>query len=178
LAEKWPDEATRSLLTQRAVEDEGSDTRGAALQALAKQWPDEATRSLLTQRAVEDEDSDTRGAALQALAKKWTDETTRSLLTQRALVAPVEQERGEACSLLAAMHSELGRILMTRDLDGMFPYLDPIKRIPRKHLEKAAEKAGIPYNHMDDQVASLSAYLGWDVLAGVNKKNDAEDSGT
>ena len=70
------------------------------------------------------------------------------------------------------MHSKLGRILMSRDLDGMFPYLDPIKPIPRKHLEKAAEKAGIPCNHLVDQVASLSAHLGWDVVAGANEKKE------
>ena len=145
---------------------------------MAEKWPDEATRDLLTQRAVQDEGSDTRGAALRALAEKWPDEATRDLLTQRAYVAPVEGDRGEACSLLGAMHSELGRILMTRDLNGRFPYLDPIKPIPRKHLVKAAKKAGIPYNHMDDQVASLSAYLGWDVLAGANEKNYVADSGT
>jgi hypothetical protein len=178
LAEKWPDQATRVLLTQRAVQDKASDTRGVALRALAEKWPDQATRDLLTQRAVQDEGSGTRSGALQALAEKWPDQATRGLLTQRACVGPEEGERGEACFLLGAMHSELGRILMTRDLDGVFPYLDPIKPIPRMHLEKAAEKAGIPYNHMDDQVASLSVYLGWDVLAGANEKNDVADSGT
>ena len=60
LAEKWPDESTRDLLTQRAVQDGAFHTRSAALQALAEKWPDESTRDLLTQRAVQDVAFDTR----------------------------------------------------------------------------------------------------------------------
>jgi hypothetical protein len=65
---------------------------------------------------------------------------------------------------------------MTRDLDGLAPYLDPIKPIPRKHFQKAAAKVGIPRDHIDDQVASLSAHMGWDIMAGV-KKTDLADEG-
>ncbi len=85
LAEKWPDQTTRELLAQRAVQDEDRYPRGAALQALAEQWPDQTTRELLEQRAVEDDDAYPRGAALEALAEKWPDETTRDLLAQRAV---------------------------------------------------------------------------------------------
>ena len=56
LAEKWPDDATRALLAQRAFQDEDDIPRSAALQALAERWPDEATRALLAQRAVQDDD--------------------------------------------------------------------------------------------------------------------------
>ncbi len=51
LAEKWPDETTRNLLAERAVQDENDNTRSAALQALAEKWPDETTRNLLAERA-------------------------------------------------------------------------------------------------------------------------------
>ena len=68
------------------------------------------------------------------------------------------------------MHSEFGRILPTRDLDGTGPYLDPLEPIPRKHIEKAAAKAGIRPDDIDAQVASLSAHLGWDVTVGAKKK--------
>jgi len=147
-----------------------------ALRILAETWPDQATRELLTQRAVQDEDTRSRSAALEALAKTWPDQATRELLTQRACEETDASERGKVCFLLGAMHSGLGRILMTRDLDGLAPYLDPIKPIPRKHFQKAAAKVGIPRDHIDDQVASLSAHMGWDIMAGV-KKTDLADEG-
>jgi hypothetical protein len=51
MAAKWPDETTRKLLAERAVQDENEYPRGAALEALAEKWPDEATRKLLRERA-------------------------------------------------------------------------------------------------------------------------------
>ena len=111
-----------------------------------------------------------RSAALQALAEKWPDQTTRDLLAQRAVEAPDISERGAACSALAGMHCEFGRILPTRDFDGIGPYLDPLEPIPREHIEQAAAKASIRPNDIDAQVASLSAYLGWDVTVGAKKK--------
>jgi GTPase SAR1 family protein len=173
LAEKWPDQTTRDLLAQRAVQDKDGTPRSAALQALAEKWPDQTTRDLLAQRTVQDKDGTPRSAALGALVAKWPDQTTRDLLAQRAVEAPNISERGAACSALAAMHSEFGRILPTRDFDGIGPYLDPLEPIPREHIEQAAAKASIRPNDIDDiddQVASLSAYLGWDVTVGAKKK--------
>jgi hypothetical protein len=198
LAEKWPDETTRDLLAQRAVQDANEYPRRAALQALAEKWPDQTTRDLLAQRAVEDKDSTPRRASLEALAEKWPDQTTRDLLAQRAvqddneytrraalqglaekwpellaqraLEAPDVSERGAAYVVLGKMHSEFGRILSTRDLDGLVQYLDPLEPVPREHIEKAAAKAGIRPEEIEAQVASLSAYLGWDVRIGAKKK--------
>ena len=161
LAKQWPDQTTRDLLAQRAVQDDNENTRGAALRALAEQWPDQTTRDLLAQRAVEDDSVSTRGAALQALAEQWPDQTTRDLLAQRAVEDSGAQARGAACAALGKMHSEFGRILPTRDLDGVRPYLDPPEPIPRKHIEKAAEKSGIRPGDIAAHVASLSVHLGW-----------------
>jgi hypothetical protein len=111
-----------------------------------------------------------RSVAISTLAEKWPDQATRDLLSQRACEEPDASKRGKACSLLGAMHSRLGRILMTRDLDGMHPYLDPIKPIPREHFAKAAVKAGIPLDHMDDKVALLSSHFGWDLMAGAKSR--------
>ncbi|MFZ2277050.1 MAG: NACHT domain-containing protein, partial [Prosthecobacter sp.] len=55
MLELWPDQITRDLLSQRAVQDEVSTPRSAALQALAEKWPDQTTRDLLAHRAVQDE---------------------------------------------------------------------------------------------------------------------------
>ena len=125
-----------------------------------------------------------RSAALQALAAKWPDKTTRALLAQRAVEAPDASERGVAYSALGKMHSEFGRILPTRDLEGfdlnrylgdvdLYPYiddfglyLDPLQPIPREHIERAAKQAGIRPQDIDATVAALSAHLGWDLTGG------------
>ena len=107
-----------------------------------------------------------RAGALQALAEKWPDQSTRDLLAQRAVEGPDISERGAACSALAKMHSEFGRILPSRDLDGIRPYLDPREPIPREHIENAAVEADIRRDDIDAQLASLSAHLGWDVMGG------------
>ncbi|MDP6404690.1 MAG: HEAT repeat domain-containing protein, partial [Alphaproteobacteria bacterium] len=100
LAEKWPDEATRDLLTERAVEDGHVIPRRAALKVLAEKWPDEVTRELLTERAVQDADQHPRRAALEALAEKWPDEATRDLLSKRAVQDVDENPRRAALEAL------------------------------------------------------------------------------
>ncbi len=170
LADNWPDQATRDLLTQRAVQDDDEFTRRGALMRLADNWPDQVTRDLLTQRAVQEDNSEPRRAALEVLTKKWPDQTTRDLLAQRVLDAPERSERGEVFSRLGEMHSRFGGILPTRDLDGVGPYLDPMKPIPRKHIEKAAAVAGIRPGDIDATIGSLSAHLGWDITLGAKSK--------
>ena len=64
------------------------------------------------------------------------------------------------------MHSEFGRIVFTKDLDGIGPYLDPAKPLSRNHIAQAAEKAGVPVDKIDETVRSLSAQLGWDITKG------------
>jgi hypothetical protein len=107
-----------------------------------------------------------RWGAYEALAAKWPDQTTRALLTQRAVEAPDATERGAACSALGKMQSEFGRILPTQYLNGVSPYLDPLEPIPREHIERAAERAGIRPDDIDATVAALSAHLGWDLTRG------------
>lgn len=198
LVEKWPDPGTRDLLVQRAFQDDSEYLRSTALRGLAEKWPDQNTRDLLGQRAFQDDseylrgsglsgefndfiwklvapilfpddNDDSRHTAMQALAEKWPDQGTRDLLAQRMLEAPDKSERGAACSALGKMHSELGRILPTQGFDGREPYLDPLEPMPRKHLEKAAAKAGIRAEEIDAQLASLSSHLGFDVAVGGQK---------
>ncbi|MEM8601978.1 MAG: HEAT repeat domain-containing protein, partial [Bacteroidota bacterium] len=167
LAGTWPDEATRALLTARVVEDERYEVRGAALYALSGTWPDKGTQALLTERAAEDESNFIRRVLLELLSETWPDEATQAFLTDLSTKEADPSKRGAACSALGKMHSEFGRILPTRDLDGVAPYLDPLKPIPRAHIEKAAAKAGIQPEDIDAEVASLSAFLGWDITVGL-----------
>ena len=165
LAQKWPDETTRTFLTQRALDDVDADLRSAALRALAQKWPDETTRTFLTQRALDDENADPRSAALQALAQKWPDET-RDLFSQRVLQDPDKSPRGAAWTALGKFHSEFGRILPTSNLNGYMPYLDPLEPVSPDHIEAAAQRADIPPEDIDTQVAALSTYFGWDIRVG------------
>jgi hypothetical protein len=110
-----------------------------------------------------------RATTLQALAEKWPDERTRELLARRVLEDPSPDARGAAWLALGGMHSELGRVLPTRDLDGIGSYLDPLAPIPRERIEQAAKEAGIRPEDIDVQVASLSAHLGWDITLGAKE---------
>ena len=193
LAQKWPDQTTRALLTERVVQEQSEYVRSAALQALAQKWPDQTTRALLAERVVQEQSEYVRSAALQALAQKWPDETTRTLLaeravqdqdehvrrfaaqtlaeqwpdeTTRALLAARARLEGVAASLFGGQHSEFGRILFTTDLDGTSPYLDPRRPVARKHIKKAAETAGITATQLGETVRSLSQHLGWDIRRG------------
>lgn len=170
LVDVWPDQSTRDLLTQCAVQDTDSAPRRAALRALANIWPDQSTRDLLTLRAVKDPDSVLRHTALQVLADIWPDQSTHDLLAQRAVEDSKGLVRGFAFSELGKLHSEFGRILPTRDLNGAPPFLDPHESIPRQHIVNAAIEAGIRSDEIDAQLASLSAHLGWVVLTELKTK--------
>jgi hypothetical protein len=115
LAEKWPDQSTRDLLTRRAVEDESESTRNTALQSLVAKWPDQSTRDLLTRRAVEDESESTRNTALQSLVAKWPDQITRDLLTQRAVEDNSDSTRDTALqALVETWPDQITRDLLTQ----------------------------------------------------------------
>ncbi len=160
LSEKWPDRDTRRLLTELALQDESVDIRSAALGALSDKWPDRDTRRLLGKRAVQDESNDVRSVALEALSEKWPDEDTRRLLSDRV---PVD---GYAATLHGTRHSVFGGVVFTRDLDGFGPYCEPSKPLTRKHIERAAEKASIADDKVDETVHSLSVHMGWDITKG------------
>ena len=64
------------------------------------------------------------------------------------------------------MHSKYGRIVFTKDLDGLPPYLDPAKPLSRNHIAQAAKKAGVPVDEIDETVRSLSDHMGWDITKG------------
>ncbi|MFF7192854.1 HEAT repeat domain-containing protein [Streptomyces sp. NPDC008079] len=112
LIEHWPDEATRTLLTDRAVNDPDEWPRHTALLGLAEHWPDELTRALLTDRAVNDPHEWPRHVAVGALAEHWPDELTRALLTDRAVNDPHEWPRRTAVGDLARHWPDESRALL------------------------------------------------------------------
>ena len=175
LVEKWADETTRKLLAERAVKDEEEKPRIAALVALGAVWPDETTRKLLTERAVRDESASLRVVALQTLIKRWPDKTTGKLLAEHAVQ---DVDKGPRCAALEALLmkralgkviSEFGRIVFTRYLDTIVPYLDPAEPMSREHIGRAAEKAGVAADKIEETVRSLSEHMGWDITKGAGK---------
>lgn len=101
LAEKWPDETTRTFLAERAFQDADESPRIAALRALVDKWPDETTRKLLAERAVQDTNTEHRISTIRVLADKWPDETMRTLVAKRAVVDADEGPRMTALQALA-----------------------------------------------------------------------------
>jgi hypothetical protein len=100
------------------------------------------------------------------------DAETYQLLKERA---PSE---GAAACVYGEQHSCFGsivfRITYAKSKYGIIPYLrtgaknffDPRQPIPAKHIQKAAEAAGIPRDKIDEAVRSLSAHMGWDITKG------------
>jgi energy-coupling factor transporter ATP-binding protein EcfA2 len=153
----------RSIIQQLGLANDWAVQWGA-IEVLAEKWPDETTRRFLTERAVEDADPRTRRNALNELANKWPKEA-HDLLVKRAA------EDGVAASIYAGKHSWFGKILFTRDLDGVSPYLNSVNPISREHIESAAERAKVPAKKIDDVVRSLSIHMGWDILKGSRHGN-------
>jgi hypothetical protein len=166
LIDKWPDDNTRRLVEEVAVNDESEDLRNVALDALIDNWPDDNTRKLLQERAVGEDAPCLCRTALRALTDRLPDETTRGILQEAARVD------GVAASLLGKMHSKFGRIVYTRDLDGIGPYLDPQEPISRAQIERAAIKAGVAPVWIDETVRSLSEKMGWDITKGSGAGGD------
>jgi len=73
LAKNFKDDPeTKTILKQRAAQDDDSDVRRAAVEELAKNFKDDPeTKTILKQRATQDGDNNVRGAAVQGLAKHF-----------------------------------------------------------------------------------------------------------
>ncbi len=170
LARGWADrDDTRILLTGRATKDENHVARNVALEALARGWADrDDTRTLITGRATKDENVIVRRAALEALARGWADrDDTRTLITGRATKDENKYVRSAALQALAALVLERGAVvLLSRDLDGDFPFVDPLAPLPEKHLQKGAEKLGISEQQTRELLAACEPALGWNPLTG------------
>jgi hypothetical protein len=167
----WRDDAAvRQLLEQRALQDEASYVRGTALAELARGWRDDAAvRQLLEQRALQDKDPDVRWMALWELARGWRDDAAaRQLLEQRAREDEVAEVRQGAFQGLVRMALDRrAAIILSRNLDGIRPFLDPRRPMAAKHLERAAARLGIEVDALVMQLEGHSKELGWDLRKGL-----------
>ena len=167
LARSWPDNKTRQLIIQHIFFAQEYawiyDTHIAceALELLTQYWPDYATRQLITERVLEDGRKWLCCWAVELLAKYWPDDETQQLIKKQRLM------NGAAASLYAKKHSLFGQfVFYSSPTIPTFGYHEPRQPIPVEHIQKAAKKAGIPSEKIDETVRSLSEHMGWDITKG------------
>ncbi len=168
LAEGWPghDEA-HSILSRLAVSDPSISVRNAALAGLVHGWADHAdTHSFLCRLAKDDAHHEVRGKALSLLGLGWPDDDqTRSFLRQRALAD--EHNEVRQAGLVALVRGTLDQqslTLLSCDLDGQAPFLDPREPAAPLHIRQGAQLLGIDEKSASLLLASCEAILGWNPL--------------
>ena len=176
--ERWADEATRQFLSERAANDEHSSVRVKALGLLVgvERWADDATRQLLTQRAFNDEAATPRAKALELLAddERWADDVKAFMHSEHS-----GDIRGcAACQWFGSAQStdplkEAKKLVFSRDVDGINPFLDPREPVSDEHLAKVAKNAKLDGEQLDEMVEQLAEMveqmnetLGWDIRNG------------
>ncbi|MCI5211383.1 MAG: hypothetical protein D3910_21950, partial [Candidatus Electrothrix sp. ATG2] len=157
----WPDSTTRRMLIKHAVRDKDHICRCVALQLLSDNWPNNGTRKLLIQCAIQDKHELPHNTALEQLFKIYSnDDATRQLLNQLLLT------EGVIASLYGREYSRFAESVFRKEPSSRGYYFDPRQPIPAKHIQKAAEKFGIPPDKIDETVRSLSEHMGWDITKG------------
>ncbi|MBT6483680.1 MAG: NACHT domain-containing protein [Planctomycetaceae bacterium] len=104
-----------------------------------------------------------RERVLRVIREQAPIETTQEFLAERVV------HDHAAASYLGGMHSVFGHVVLTRDVDGESPFLDPHKPISHEHIERAAKATDIAEDQIDGTVRSLSEHLGWDITRGLGK---------
>jgi HEAT repeat protein len=144
LAEHFRDAPeTKPLLLDRAPNDEDAGVRGAAIRALAEHFRDAPeTQPLLLDRARNDQGANVRWAAIRALAEHFRDAPeTKPLLLDRARTdEDADVRRAALISWAQAYSNERNARLLSRDLDGVAPGLDPHEPVSEAQVEQAAER--------------------------------------
>lgn len=188
LARLWPDDATRQLLSRRAVEDEETEVRSTALKLLAghEVWADDSTRQLLSQRADEDKRLPVRARALELLVGReaWAGHE-ETLAARQGFLGTIRNAAGprERAAAACAWFGIVGRSdlladakkrVFSRDADGIGPYLDPREPVSDEHLAKVAEQAGLSEEQVAQMVDEMNETLGWDIREGVGAGSEEE----
>ncbi len=64
--------------------------------------------------------------------------------------------------------------LMSRDLDGVRPYLDPLEPMGAGHLARGAKRLGMEEAALRELVASSEEMLGWNPLQGGGRASESD----
>ncbi|WLE96714.1 MAG: NACHT domain-containing protein [Candidatus Electrothrix communis] len=160
LAEYWPDDKTRQLITLRAVQGKDEAIRNTCLKLLVEKWPDDEVHQLLIHCAVQYKYKNSGRTALKLLTKKWPDDNTHQLFNDYI------KADGEMASIHGEDYSRFGGIVFQKYIWNNRLYLDPSEPIPAEHIQKAAKAAHIPPRKIAETVRSLSEHMGWDITKG------------
>jgi class 3 adenylate cyclase len=170
LAEGWPGQQdAHAILDQLAVSDHSISVRSAALEGLAHGWPgDSAVHDLLCRLAAEDAHHEIRVKSLHLLGRDWADDRqARSFIRQRAMEDEHQDPRKAGMeALIRGTLSRQALVLLSHDLDGRAPFLDPREPIPPTHIEQGARQLGIAEKEARDLLVSCQNVLGWNPLRG------------
>lgn len=169
----FPNNSTRYLVEQCALHDKKAEARSSAFLDMAQVWKDEGTRNFLLDHGLKDEDERPRCSALSSLFHIWPSSEIQQTVKRLVFEDSSESVRRRSFSLLGRVHSKFGSILTN---DERARDRDPLEPVPRDHIEAAAQKAGIPPEEIDTQVASLSAHCGWDITIGAKPEQPDDPS--
>ena len=138
------------------LEHKDVDVRKAVAHALGEIKSETAVGPLIAR--LEDEDADVRRAAAVALGE------IKSEMAVEPLIARLEDEdanvRRDALSGLAQGLEEIDRKLLSRDLDGIDPFLDPRKPINDAFAKRAASELELPVEDVQVCYEKLAARFG------------------
>ncbi len=155
--------ATWDLITQYARDDKDTGVRQKALELLAtgrKEVP--ATWDLITQYARDDKDSSIRQKALELLATGRKEvPATWDLLAQCARDDQNSGIRRRVLQLLATRYEldQRSRTILSRDLNGRAPYIDPSEPISQNWVKRCADKLGMPVDRVLEMFQKLVRVL-------------------
>jgi hypothetical protein len=101
-----------------------------------------------------------RAAALRALTRIESDDERRAERIQYALQDQTAEIRQAALAVLARDVEETDRRLLTRDMDGIDPFLDPMEPIKATWMAHVAEQIGKSPDEVRRDYERLAATLG------------------
>ena len=157
------DRDLRNDLLSLAIQAVRWRVRDTALYALAEAWPaDESIRELVQQRAIQDDHAELRYRMFYVLAAMWPGEpSVRAFLQHRAVQEEVPEARQAALETLLRAEPDRGlKVLLSEDLDGHSPFLDPLEPVSSKHIQKAGEKLGLQEEEIEEKLAEFSQAFG------------------
>ena len=138
------------------LEDKDAGVRRVVAQALGAIKSETAVEPLIAR--LEDKDADVRKAVAQALG------AIKSETAVEPLIARLEDEdadvRQDALSGLAQGLEEIDCKLLSRDLDGIGPFLDPRKPINDAFAKRAASELELPVEDVQVRYEKLAARFG------------------
>ncbi len=136
------------------LRDPAADVRNAAANALGEIGSETAINPIL--RCLEDLEAAVRSAAADALGRIGSDSAVKPLMNY--LNDPELSVREAALRGLVTHVSQQGALLLSRDLDGEHPFLDPREPITDDHASRASGRLGLMLEETRALYGELAAH--------------------